>query len=198
MSDWAKGNRFSAAHLQQPIDAIRAIAFADASNAFVPTPQWREMWPGIIVSAGPNGESLTSIGASGEQYWVQKQFIPGAMPNDVLDFDEDKTEQAAVSSAPNIFLVTNLPEWKDSTHGVPDGEIVLVFGWWDEGPPPGQGDGSQSVTQNNLHYIMVSGGGALPPGGFKYQAICRIDDGPGPSLAGGTADWIYICAHSAS
>ncbi len=44
----------------------------------------------------------------------------------------------------------------------------------------------------------ISPGAALPPGGFKYQVLQRIDDGPGPSLAGGTAGWGWVAAHSAS
>jgi hypothetical protein len=157
MDVWQKGDKLTADHLNQPIDALRSISHYGASVQPAPPPPFREMFPGSITDKGPNGETYSQVGASNEQYWVKKQFIRGGKPWEQITFGDDDTATKNTDN-PNddgtiTVLATNLAEWMDHTHSLPKGMPVMVFAWWDGGLTP-NGPADSTAGTNQKHYFM--------------------------------------------
>lgn len=176
LRDWASRNRVSASHLQEPVDAIRELILASAQGDGDRPRIIEEKWTGKVVEFGPNGETLASVKAKGEQYWVQRQVIAGGQPNDPIktandesndgpydtqssNSDDDDDDDATPPG--NIYLVTNLADLPHHCRSVALGSYVSVWAEFDSGltaitESGSSGNSGAIITQpdNQKHYLM--------------------------------------------
>lgn len=184
LRNWAMGNRFSSSHLQEPVDALRSLILNLASIGESDDARLFEEWPGKIVDSGPNGQSLVDIKAPKEQYWVQRQFIQGAQSDAPIVLQEDAINDgyddvtitsdtfggSDTQTLSPIFLVTNVPEQLQQSHGLPIGLDVWVIAVFDGGltdPNNVSNDGSTTPPSiygdNQKHYLMFINPGTVFP-----------------------------------
>lgn len=115
------------AHLQEPVDALRALAAAEGYDLKRPLRlQLGFRWLGKIVTKGPNGED----DYTDERYWCQRLFIKSEDdPVNNIDTGNETTFE------PNVYTVTNLAEAQAGSHNLLVGKpyrIVKVDGWNDD------------------------------------------------------------------
>lgn len=177
LENWSQGDRFSAAHLNQALAAIRAL---DAQSGYVESPlgyRPLELFPGRVSWADPKGATST---LANEQYWVARAYIKSGLQNDPKSFSNDIQTGADEKPGAYVFNVTNLPEWNGSTHSLLIGQQVWVFAWFDYGNP------------SHKHYLMwhtqpmVK---VLVTGGANPTYAVTIKDGvPNPNPAYGSSN----------
>jgi hypothetical protein len=135
LRDWAKGNRLSASHLQEPVNVLRKfLALPDALVAKFGDGAARPVYDiflGKVVTSGPNSEA----DYTDERYWVKPQYIVGgdtsADPIDTDDITPDTLPDEAGGQIPDTLTVTNIAEWLDGSHQLRSGALVFYIGIYD-------------------------------------------------------------------
>src|ERR1044072_551864 len=153
LRDWKGKEHVSAAHLQEPVDALRRLQRA-VLNSNGASPVY-ECFLGVVVDAGPDEEA----DYSDERYWVQKASIPTSLSTDQITpegytaADLDLGGHDPTPDEPTIVTVTNLPELLDHTHNLTAGTPVHAFAFYDT-----------TAANPRKHWVMSSGSaGAATP-----------------------------------
>jgi len=125
LTEWNRGDRFSAAHLNETVNAIRELRISTgvggAADAFTLRPHI-----GLLTDAGPNDED----NFTDERYWVK---IQRAEPNTadtsgeidaVVELADQKILVGTEFNVPASIIVcaTNLAEARTHSHALRDGD----------------------------------------------------------------------------
>jgi hypothetical protein len=117
----------SGAHLQESLDAIRALAGESPDFSRGPNRIGYLCFPAVIVAKGPNKEA----NYTDERYWAAKCFIDQGKTTDTLSFVTEPKEIDPVG----IYTVVNRPERQSHSHLLQLGQYCLVEGWLDHSDP---------------------------------------------------------------
>lgn len=126
LRDWTPGATWpQGQHLQQPVDALRAIGADGAYN-----PQGFDVaegpsFIGTVTDKGPNGEA----NYKDERYYIRRSFIDAGQPTDAVIFKDDDLDPL------KIYTVTNRPEIPTHSHSLKVGQPVRAHGWLDHSNP---------------------------------------------------------------
>ena len=181
LDPWRRGDGFVARHLDQSPTAIRALARWAAARSEPIDPRAIEQWPGVIVHSGPNGETLASVNAAPDQYWVQKLCIKAGPSNDPVALAPDDLDPI------NIFLVDNIPEILTASSTLMVGQNVWVRGWMDRGLAANKSNVSDSEPKvNHKHYVMTEAAVAYV---LFYVQLSPTSGSPGTQTT--TSNFVY-------
>jgi hypothetical protein len=139
LRDWNKGDRASAAHLQESVSALKAILSLPGSGVG-------------LLRGGPPGRGrvfdlmigkIVSGSYTDERYMVTAQYVLGTS----LTSDQITTSDlTAVDTEQVTFTVTNLAELAGHTHTLAEGMTVLFMAVYD------------AAEDANRHCVMCVGG----------------------------------------
>lgn len=176
LQDWTKGDKITAAHLQQQVDALKALlgvpgATVSRQVLYHKRRQFTAIL-GKITDSGPNGES----DYEDERYWVTPQYIDESIEagtNDQIEMLDKPPPEIELSDA--TVTVTNLAELKDHTHNLEVDTQVWYFVEYDEQEFP------------TAHNVMAIGGTEAVG---QYQYMNRT------VVAQNTMGFDFLRAHS--
>lgn len=131
LRDWPAGVTWpSGAHLQEGVDAIRALAGDSPDFSRGPDSRRVLRFPAFIDKQGPN---KGDVDYTDERYWVTRVFIDKIVKasTDAIKFiTEDKAIDPVLT-----YTAINLAEIRTHSHALPRREYVMVEGWLDHSDP---------------------------------------------------------------
>jgi len=194
LSDWKKGDKLEASHLQETVTALRKMGYSDnGENTSVnrvgggvftngkSTPLNGFVYWGKIVVAGYSGEA----DYTDARYHVKVQVLaPTGNHLEPVEMGDGSSVAGEVvnleSSQPDylkVVTVYNMAEYKDETHLLTVDSVVYFWGETE--------DADTTDTKPVFRWVMD----ASPPGGFFPVTV--IYDGGVQGDKGSAATWTY-------